>query len=51
MKRLAGYGKVPKHASIACRQQADFVGRRKNHEKKKRKKEEKIKKKLGIKGT
>ena len=23
----AGYDKVPKHASIACRQQADFVGR------------------------
>ena len=29
-----GYGKVPKHASIACRQQADFVGSIKRNEKK-----------------
>ena len=24
---ITGYGKVPKHASIACRQQTNFVGR------------------------
>ena len=29
-----GYGKVPKHASTACRQQTDFVGRRKGENKK-----------------
>ena len=26
---FSGYGKVPKHTSIACRQQTDFVGRKK----------------------
>ena len=28
MVRYAGHDKVPKHASIACRQLADFVGRK-----------------------
>ena len=26
---ITGYGKVPKHASISCRQQADFIERKK----------------------
>ena len=32
---------MPKHASIACRQKADFAGRREKSQEKKRKKKEK----------
>ena len=43
---------MPEHASIACRQLADFAGRREKSQEKKRKKrkERKKKKRQGIKG-
>ena len=40
---------MPKHASFACRQLADFAGRREKSQEKKRKKKKK-KKRQGIKG-
>ena len=39
--KAAGYDKVPKHASIACRQQANFVGRETGKRMRKRQKREK----------
>ena len=39
--RRPGYSKVPKHTSIACRQEEGFVGRRKKNEKNKKKNEKK----------